>query len=226
MKCTLKKQIVKMKSSKKATSILEAMIVMLIVVSWVVWMYTVFNESQQLSNTSANKIQAIQIAREWIEAVKNIRDTNWVLYWSDTKNCWNVADYKSNCVWSNNVTNDIRNITNRWYTLYQNTNNRWKLVRRDNTWGFTTSWYRNRFKVWYDSNWFYTQSWALIDSAKPLKPLFTREIKINYIDTDGIWWTTSNDEKMQVTSLVQWIDNASTKPHKVEFTTILTNWKK
>jgi len=36
MKCTSKKQIVKMKSSKKATSIVEAMVVMLIVVSGVV----------------------------------------------------------------------------------------------------------------------------------------------------------------------------------------------
>jgi len=215
-----------MKSSKKATSIVEAMVVMLIVVSWVVWMYTVFNESQQLSNTSANKIQAIQIAREWIEAMKNIRDTNWILYWSDTKNCWNTLNYQSNCVWASTpfTATDIEHDTS--YKIYQDTDNRWKL--KDETPpadGFKNSWYRTNFKVWLDINWFYTQSWGLIDSTNPLKPLFTREIKIKYIDTN--WWTAnSNDEKMQVTSLVQWVDSASTQAHKVEFTTILTNWKK
>jgi hypothetical protein len=211
--------------TKKATSIVEAMVVLLIVVSWVVWMYQVFWNSQKLSNSTGNKIQAIQIAREGIEAMKNIRDTNWILFWSDTPNCWNVLDYNNSCVWDNSTTNDI----SAWsYKIYQNTDNKWKIIKKiTSETSFLKSAYRNEMKVWLDSNWFFTQSWAITE----IKPLFTREIKIKYLDDwivpDNISASKpSNEEKIEVISLVQWVDNSSTKVHKVEFTSILTNWKK
>jgi archaellin len=195
-------------NNKKATSIVEAMVVMFIVVSWVVWMYQVYNNSRALSDSTWNKIQAIQIAREWIEAMKNIRDTNWILYWSDTENCWNVDNYNSTCVWDNTTTNDI---TDWSYIIYQDTDNTWKINSKTTETSFNSN-YRNRFKVWLDSNWFYTQFWATTE----IKPIFTREIKITYPES----------EKMKVISLVQWLDSSWNKPHKVEFTSILTNWKK
>jgi hypothetical protein len=205
--------------TKKATSIVEAMVVLLIVVSWVVWMYQVFWNSQKLSNSTGNKIQAIQMAREGIEAMKNIRDTNWILFWSDTPNCWNVLNYNNSCVWDNSTTNDI----SAWsYRIYQNTDNKWK-IKSETTANFSKSTYRNNFRVWLDSNWFFTQSWAVTE----IKPLFTREIKIKYLeDWETAWFQNSNEQKMEVISLVQWADNSSTKVHKVEFTSILTNWKK
>jgi len=81
-------------------------------------------------------------------------------------------------------------------------------------------------KVWIDSDWFYTQSWAI----KEITPIFTREIKIEYID-DGrtpneFSIKPTNEQKMKIYSIVQWVDSSSSKPHKVEFSTILTNWKK
>ena len=201
-------------------------------------MYSVFNESQQLSGTTANKIQAIQIAREWIEAMKNIRETNWVLFSSDTANCWNNLSDTSECVGKDPeiyVNSDIQH--NASYKIYQNpSTNRWTLIEK--SWAVTQTLYsepeyRWEFEVFYDSDWFYTQSWTLNDINKPLKPIFTREIKITYLND---WeWTNhlgttparpSNEEKMEVTSLVQWSDSSSTKPHKVEFTTVLSNWKK
>ena len=205
---------------KKATSVIEAIVVLFIVVSWVVWMYQVFWSSQKLSNSTANKIQAIQIAREWIEAMKNIRDTNWILYSSDTVNCWNVDNYENNCVWDSNTTYDIKNITGKSYIIYQKSDNRWYLESKtahvDN---YKDSWYRTNFEVFTDSNWFFTQTWILNSTKFKIKPLFTREIKISYTNN-------SNDPKMEVISLVKWVDLSSNKPHKVRFKSILTNWKK
>jgi len=80
--------------TKKATSIVEVMVIMLILVTWIVWMYKVYSESENLSTSTKNKITAIQIAREWIEAMKNIRDTNWILFSTNTENCWNTLNYK------------------------------------------------------------------------------------------------------------------------------------
>jgi len=206
---------------KKATSVIEAIVVLLIVITWIIWMFQVFWNSQKLSASTANKIQAIQIAREWIEAMKNIRDTNWILYSSDTKNCWNILNYKNSCVWENSTTNDIL----AWsYKIYQDNKHRWHLESKTAyTDKYKNSWYRDNFKIWLDSDGFYTQSLAV----KEIKPLFTREIVINYIeDTNWDWNIDSNDEKMEVDSIVYWKDLSSSRPHKVEFKAILTNWKK
>ena len=208
--------------NKKATSVIEAMVVLLIVVTWVIWMFQVFWNSQKLSASTANKIQAIQIAREWIEAMKNIRDTNWILYSSDTVNCWNVDNYNNACVWATSpaTSTDI----SAWsYKIFKKSDNRWYLSKKTTTeTKYTENDYRNEMKVWIDSNWFFTQSGATLNK---IKPLFTREIQIKYLKNDNSSWN-SNDEKMEVNSIVYWKDLASNKPHKVKFKAILTNWKK
>lgn len=192
-------------------------------------MFQVFTQSQKLSNSTANKIQAIQIAREGIEAVKNIRDTNWILFWSDTNNCWNVIDYDNDCVGTVRADIKIRwwnaGSNKRWYKIFQGVNNRWQLERVEANEAFfthTNSTFRNQFKVWYDSNWLYTQSWSISDT----KPLFTRLINFKYTNTDSNPLVQrERDEKVTVTSIVEWSDNSSSNPHKVEFSTVLTNWK-
>ena len=201
--------------TKKATSVIEAMVVLLVVVMWIIWMIAIFTSSQKLSNWTSNKIQAIQIAREWIEAVKNIRDTNWTIFSSDTANCWNVDNYNNSCVWDNSTTYDI----SIWsYKIYQDSSdNRWYLSKKTTSeTEYKKSAYRNEMKVWLDSNWFFTQTGTMTE----IKPLFTREIKISYPS-----WN-SNTSKMKVISLVQWVDNSSKKVRKVELSSILTNWKK
>jgi hypothetical protein len=205
-----------MKKTKKATSIVEAMIVMLVITTWVTWMYNIYNKSSDLSVWTTNKIQAIQIATQWIEWFTNIRDTNWLLFSSDYKNCWNTLNYNTSCIWVNDGTHDIDNTKS--YKIYREADNRWML---SNTGTITSSEYANPsyrdfFKVWLE-NWIYTQTWV----TDNLKPLFTREIKVQYL---GYW--DSSDPKMKVTSLVQWVDSSSTVPHKVEIDQILSNWKK
>lgn len=201
-----------MKTSKKATSIIEAMVVMLIIITWVVWMYNIYFSSQRLSDTTKNRVQAIEIAREGLEAMKNIRDTNWLLFWADKDNCWNVLNYNPDCVWA-----DWNDITAWSYTISPDSNNRWGLEsksNRANIWDYSDSDYRKNFQVYKDNNWFYTQ-----ESWETVSPLFTREIKIRYPSWD------SNSDKMKVTSLVSWADSSSSNVHKVEFDLDLSNWE-
>jgi hypothetical protein len=191
--------------NKKATTLAEAIVVMLIIVTGVTWMYNIYTKSINISNSVNNKIQAIQIARQWIEAMINIRDTNWQIFSSDYNNCWNSLNYNSWCIWTTD------NKMWAWsYINYKDSFNRWNLWAKT-TWTFWTD-YINNFRVLLDDKWIYTQSWTTTE----LKPIFTREIKISYPET----------HKMKVTSLVQWVDSSSSKPHKVEIDQILTNWKK
>jgi len=200
-----------MKKSRKATSIVEAMVIMMIITTWVVWVFTIYNNSRKLSDTTKHRIEAIEIAREGIEAMKNIRDTNYLVFGSDTVNCWNTLNYNGTCVWDNTTTTDIISWS---YKIYQdNTSNRW-LLSGAITWIYSNPTYRNNFIVKKDVNWFYTQSGWTVD----LKPIFTREIQISYPSND------SNQPKMNVKSLVQWADSSGT--HKVDLDLELNNWKK
>lgn len=45
-----------------------------------------------------NNIKAINIAREGIEGMINIRDTNWLRFSSDKANCWRVDAYVATCI--------------------------------------------------------------------------------------------------------------------------------
>ncbi len=207
-----------MKKSQKATSIIEAIVILLIITSWVTWMYTIFYKSTQLSVSTKNKIYWIQIAKQWIEAFTNIRDTNWLQFSSDYSNCWNTLNYNSNCIWEDSDFYDIK----EWsYIIYRSSNNLWYLSWTTVTGNFGSWTYNNAFKIWL-KNWVYSQSW----STEVLKPFFTRELKVSYLKDDWIADWDSNDSKLKLTSLVQWMDSSSTKPHKVEFEQILSNWQK
>lgn len=199
-----------MKKSLYWTTIVEAMVVMLIIITWVVWAYNIFWNSMKLSDSTEYKLTAISIAREWIEAVTNIRDTNWLVYWANTNNCWFTNNYDSSC-----ITNNNKNFTAWSYLLYNNSNNRWYLSSASTTATWFSLDYRNTFRVKKDANWFYTQSWGTNFS-----PIFTREIKISY----PITWTPP--QEVNIESIVRWVDNSSSNYHEVKLQTTLTNWKK
>jgi len=210
-----------MKKSKKATSIIEAIIVLLIITTWVTWMYTLFNKSRALTTSTSNKIQAIQIAKQWIEAMTNIRDTNWLRFSSDYINCWNTDvtkfSWTNTCLWENNTTYDIT----EWSYIIYRVNNSWQVTSKS-TWTFWSWTYISDYRVWVNND-IYTQTWT----TDNLFPIFTREIIISYLDADWITeWTDSDEPKMKVISLVQWLDNSSSTPHKVQLEQILSNRKK
>ncbi len=54
------------------------MVVLLLLTVGITGVYTILSSSQKLSNSTALRIEAIQIARDGLEAMTNIRDTNWI----------------------------------------------------------------------------------------------------------------------------------------------------
>lgn len=206
-----------MKKETKATSIIEAMVVMLIVVTSTVGIYQVYINSQKLQISTGNRITAIQIAREWIEIIHNIRDTNAMLFSADLSNCWNILNYNWTCIGSTTTTYDIKNNTS--YIAYKDGDNKWKLTEKP-TWSYTNATYRDDFRIKKDTQWFFSQSgWT------DFMPVYTRELSISYIDTNWAWWATSDDEKMNISSIVRWADSSKTWFYEIKLNTILSNWK-
>jgi hypothetical protein len=205
-----------MKNSKKATSIAEAIVVLMVITTWVTWMYYLYNKSTILTNSTANKIKAIEIARQWIEAFTNIRDSNWIKFSGDFPNCWNVKNYNTDCIWDETKDYDIASWS---YIIYKKIDNSWKLETKET--GNFWSWYINNFKVWLNDKWIYTQTWI----TTKLKPIFTRELQVSYLTDEWTIWD-SNDNKIKIFSLVQWIDNGAKNTHKIKLEQILSNRKK
>lgn len=209
------------------TSIIEAMVVLLVVVSWITWVYWLLHSSNSLANSTALRIEAIQIARDGLESFTNIRDTNWLKYAADYDNCWNVRNYNNSCIGDTSTSFDITNWTNQGFTIYKNTNNQFELFRY---WGAWASWdyanttYRGRFQVFKDSDSFYTQTGTLWVDKFDFDPIYTREMRVSYIDTNG-WAANSNDEKVEVTAIVRWKDTSSDVPRELQMSTLLSNWK-
>lgn len=74
------------------------MVVIVVVTSGIVWAFWVLSSGQKLAATTTDRVQAINFAREWVEAVKNIRDTNYFQYPANPTACWIVKNYNCNTV--------------------------------------------------------------------------------------------------------------------------------
>lgn len=185
--------------NQQGNSIIEIMVVIIILTTGIIGTYGILNGGQKLSTTSENRIKAINIAREGMEAVENIRDTNWIKFSSDYDNCWKVKDYNVTCIGNITPTLSGSNV----------------LVQSGTLWTLSGA---AQFPVYLDNNGLTTSSWNIIgcgsSRTSDCKTIFTREIQISYPYADH----------MKVNSIANWTD--STWPHTINLETILTNWKK
>ncbi len=211
------------KNNKKASSIVEVLVILVVVSMWILSAFKIFSSWQKLASNTKNKIIALDIARSGIESVTNIRNTNWFLYSSDYDSCWNTINYNENCIWDNHSNSNSNYYINSGSYIVYSSGSKWYL-----SW-ITISWnydyknpnYRNAFEIKKDILWFYTQSW----SWDKIKPLFTREILISYSGTTS-WSETFSWSEMIIKSRIFWKDNSSNSAHKLEMETTLTPWKK
>lgn len=215
-----------MKKSYRATSIIEAMVVLLIVVVGITGVFSLMTSSSKLADSTWRRIEAIQIARDGLEAFTNIRDTNWIKFWADYENCWNTLNYDSNCIWDSSSpyqSNYIEISNNQGIRISRNANNQFFIWIQSHGWNnnFWDTWYIDLFQVKKDPNGIYSQSPSALNT---LKHIYTREIQVDYLKVD---WSLGNkkDPIMKVTAIVQWQDIAKNEPQKIEMSTKLTNWK-
>ncbi len=78
-----------LRKNKRGESILETVIAMAILAIGISIVSTIIGSSIRNINASKNRIIAIGIAREGLEAMRNIRDTNWLKFNSKKRECWN-----------------------------------------------------------------------------------------------------------------------------------------
>ncbi len=78
--------------AKYALSLIEVVIVIVMISSWLLTLYYVIDKWLSFVDWTRKKLIAIEIAKEWMEAVYNIRDTNWTRWSWKRDQCWLKVD--------------------------------------------------------------------------------------------------------------------------------------
>lgn len=77
-----------MKVKTKGETIVEILIAMTILVLIITSTYVILLRAMKTNTSIKNRVRALNIAREGIEGVRNIRDTNWLRYSGNRRNNW------------------------------------------------------------------------------------------------------------------------------------------
>jgi type II secretory pathway pseudopilin PulG len=87
-------------------SLLEILVSTVIIVVILTTVFALIQQGMSVSVSSENRLQAINIAREGIEAVRNIRDTNWLKYSGNRREKWLCLDKLSGWTPSHTIATD------------------------------------------------------------------------------------------------------------------------
>ena len=199
----------------RGSTMIELMAVLAIMGMGIAGLLETIGSGIYFAKDTEDNIKAINLAREWIEWVINIRDTNWLRFSGDRVNCWRTQDYNGGCI---NDPSFVSLISSGSYTLYTR-NGAWLL-----SWATqidpVANWngYASMYRVGLDSEGFFTQTGVVTtqtcsnQTQTGCLSIFAREINL----------IVTNSGSMNVSSIVRWQER---RYRSVILNTTLTNWK-
>ncbi len=210
-------------SHKKALSIIEIMVGIFIFTLWISAIYMIISSTSRINTYNKNYIIASNLAREQVELIRNIRDTNYAKLqkWNMLKPYW--TDYHITFSWS--TTHFYRlesDLTSGSGEIDVTTNIKvpnFKLSLKDIT-DTSEDIYRlclDWIKYVYCTDMI---SWNLKSWVKETP--FYRYIEIQQLTTELTWGTVITDA-FKIQSKVFWNQKWV---HSTEIPTILTDWKR
>jgi type II secretory pathway pseudopilin PulG len=223
----------------KGETIAETLIALTIIGIGMTFTGMLLSNSLRNITTSKNRVIAVNIAREGIEAVRSIRDGNWLRYSSKMRKCWNHmpqnpdADGNDLCDGTNIILPDSNDATGgqQNYIIYKDTGQRWRLAphKEDPIAGVDNS---NLSLVDidmlvdtnYDTDpendadiYNHTEVGGSLTKAlgdNPVSTIFKRYIILSYLDNDGneiVDNVDSSHNRLRVKSVVTWTNTVGEK---------------
>lgn len=110
-------------NKKSGATLMELMMMLLVVSLALTTMFYTLTQTITFARDTEARVKAVGLAREGIEALINIRNTNWLRFSSDRKNCWDSLNYNPSCIGNVDFSDKI---VNGNYKLFFE-NNLWKL---------------------------------------------------------------------------------------------------
>ena len=217
--------------NKKALSIIEVMVAIFIFTLGISWIYMVISSTVGVNKYNHDYIIASNLARQDIELIRNVRDTNYAKFQKWNKiNPYTNNNY--NKVFTGSITslykieNDISdNYKTKLYTWDYLSSKDFKKALK-NKLSATQNIIKNKYKLCLDdkNNYIYCQKedWTSNPDAK-IKTIFYKYIEILPLKTKLSWWNIINNA-LKIRSKVYWYDKW--KVNSTEIPTILTDWKR
>ena len=215
---------------KRGETITETIIALSVLAIGITLSSTLMASSLRNINVSKNRFIAVNIAREGIEAMRNIRDTNWLKFSSRRRTCWNHSpqELPDDCtdIATPGVSDNAIEPGN--YIIYKDEGHRWRLAPANTGSEPSITDYTPLFTVDIDGDGesdMYNHSPDLISDAlgeTPQTTVFKREITIEYLDDDGNTEDNTANNRMRVTSAVSWFRSGIERT--VELKTHLTDY--
>ena len=201
--------------STKAFSIIEVLVAILIFALWITAIYMLISSSIKANHYTENQIIAANLAREELELIRNIRDSNYKTY-----NVWNKK--KPNWINSEDYTNaNVYFLENRYYKIENDYDSLAtfpiKIEEISNFWEgpWEIMGKMQNYRLCLDSKNRYTYDCSWTNK----KTKFYRYLKVEKVENKD--WVIDN--ALKITSKVIWYANSY---HKLEISTIITDWKR
>jgi type II secretory pathway pseudopilin PulG len=234
----MKKNIKKIRSHKKGETLVEVIIAVVVVAIGSGVATTLIVTALVSNSFNRDNLIAMNLATEGIEAVRSIRDTNWIKFSYDKTNCWNVQpridptlpEYQPVCTAEQRIQPNYYQINLRpgdYVWRFDSVSQPLDL----HTASLTNEDYRIHFNdvspgVDTDGDGdpdndhdLYTSRESTTEAEITGDSIFYRMVTIEYDDP-----LPENATEMRVTSLVQW--KAGNAVHQVKVRSILTNYQK
>ena len=234
--------------NKSGETLLEVIMAVFIVATGSAAATGLIVSSLQANSFSRDSLVAMNLAVEGIEAVRNIRDTNWLKYSFDKEHCWNVLPgqdcyddsdklnvqglIRGDAQTGTNYTVDLDPVSFNWSMNPVTNNAAIDVTNTSDPYVLNTIYLKSTNNgdpqpLYVSENARSGLSCISPLSCSPNASKFHRMIQIKYLadsNTGSNTPTNQNSQTMLVTSIVEW-ENASSV-HNVTLNTILTNYQK
>ena len=223
------------KTKRRGETITEVMVAVTVLVGVLVAGFGVLQSALSTNADIRNRIIATNIAREGLEGVRNIRDTNWLKYSGDKLDKWLCNDLPDNinrCDATNNPDNNLKKgfykIDFKNYTdTNRNTGTRY-FILSDNAIPLdlkTTPEAANTYRLWeqYTDKRFVHNEESSPPATLAATP-FHRQIELDPETNDTCTPQGCNERRLHVISRVQWKEENAVQEVKLE--TYLYNYYK
>ncbi len=205
--------------SRRGETLIEVFVATIVLVVGALAVTRLFAVATINNQLTKERAIATNLAREGLEAVRIIRDTNWLRYAGERRSCWNNLELSA-CT---GLPSDAIGHRQNYIVKFDTSNYRWVLDADDlperlNIDDGDISFEDEKYRLQIDSaNGLYNHAVAVGDDT-----VFYREIYTEYLKDDQTLAAGPDANILRVTAKVAWYDRG--KISDVVLTTILTDY--
>jgi len=202
--------------NKKGFSIIEVLVWIFIFTLWLTWVYAIISSTLRVNDYNENYIIASNLAREQLELVRNIRDSNYSKlkpYNLKNPNWTTYSDSDKFEQWKKYIIENDFSSLSLFPIKVDEISDFWE-------WLTELNWKMDNYRLCLDNRWIYTYDCTSIWN---IKTDFYKYISVDEVIYSSWWTVTTIDNSFLIKSKVIWYKRGY---HDFEVKSIITDWKR